>query len=356
MLRSEGANEADVREEIAMPFLTALGYEGGSSNDILREVSLGYDKFFLGRKKKTDPTLRGRADYVLVVTGSARWTLEVKSPSEEITVDAIEQAISYAKHPEIAGSYASILNGKRFVVFHGAQASNDKPLIDLAVNDPNELATKVGSVLSPSAIRRDCSPPKIDLAEPLAEGFRSSANISGGAISYSDFVIRCNMQLPAPAAKYFGDISKKMCGYRSIITGGTVWRDDGIARIRAKLTWEVPHDEMLEFMRDKHLQDGEYISLSPNISSDPSNPTVFDIVGKVDIARGEKLFSPLTWSSIVAGFSTSMTYRGQALGSIRDKRFSGLFQTEYETRTPVMPRLLISFLTTGKFDLGLDPR
>jgi hypothetical protein len=60
-------NESDVREEMATPMLRPLGYATGTENDIIREKSLTYENDFLGRKKKTDPPLRGRADYILTV-------------------------------------------------------------------------------------------------------------------------------------------------------------------------------------------------------------------------------------------------------------------------------------------------
>src|SRR6266481_636588 len=126
-------NESDVREDVAMPLLLALGYAAGTGNDIIREKTLAYSSSFLGRKKKTDPPLRGRADYILTVLGAGSWTLEIKAENVEIDRDAIEQAITYARHPEVSGSYAAVLNGRRFVVFHNTQRSDERPLIDLPV-------------------------------------------------------------------------------------------------------------------------------------------------------------------------------------------------------------------------------
>ena len=57
-------NEQDVREEIATPFLKALGYQSGTANDIEREHRLRYAAMQLGRKKPNDLPLplenRGR--------------------------------------------------------------------------------------------------------------------------------------------------------------------------------------------------------------------------------------------------------------------------------------------------------
>src|SRR5688572_22355059 len=167
------ANETDVREEIAVPFLTELGYRRGTSNNIERELRLVYERQFLGRKKATDPPLRGRADYLLTVTGAARWVLEIKAPNQPIDVNAIEQAISYARHPEVSAVYAMVLNGVRLTVHHASQASTAPPLVDIQVTDPMSLAEQLRGVLSPAAIRRDCSPPIVDLGKPLAEGLRS---------------------------------------------------------------------------------------------------------------------------------------------------------------------------------------
>jgi hypothetical protein len=156
-------NESDVREDVAMPLLLALGYAAGTVNHIIREKALEYSNSSLGRKKRTDPPLRGRADYILTVLGAGSWTLEIKAEDVEIDRNAIEQAITYAGHPEVSGSYAAILNGIRFVVFHNTQRSDERPLIDLQVGTIAALASALESTLSPTAIRLDCSPPKVDL-------------------------------------------------------------------------------------------------------------------------------------------------------------------------------------------------
>jgi hypothetical protein len=192
-------NEADVREDVAMPLLRALGYAAGTANDIIREKALSYSNSFLGRKKKTDPPLRGRADYILTVLGAGSWTLEIKAEQVEIDQDAVEQALTYARHPQVSGSYAAVLNGKRFVVFHNTQRSDEPPLIDLPVEKIDGLAKALENTLSPNAIRADCSPPKVDLEMPLAPGLRSSATIA--KISGKHARVSCHPRPPTPCPR-----------------------------------------------------------------------------------------------------------------------------------------------------------
>lgn len=48
-------NETDIREEIAVPLLALLGYKGGTENEIIREMSLTYNRDFIGRKRRRIP-------------------------------------------------------------------------------------------------------------------------------------------------------------------------------------------------------------------------------------------------------------------------------------------------------------
>lgn len=354
-MKIQGANETDVREEIAAPLLFLLGYERGTANDILREASLSYDRIFLGRKKANDPPLRGRADYVLSVTGAGRWVLEAKAPTEEITKDVVDQAISYARHPEIAASYAAVLNGKRFVLFHSTARSTDAPIVDLPVTSAAELANQLRGVLSPPAIRRDCSPPVVDLSTPLAEGFRSTAEITRGTFTYSTVVWESNVPLPPQQRAHFDETCRRMRMMRTTVVGGRVWRD-GASRIIAKLDWTAPNDELLKFAQDKKLLDIEYVSLSSTVSGDPAQPTVFDVAGGITVQQGETMFDILRWDTFMAGIAMAMNYRGQAAGIMKDGTFLGDFQAEYEASFPIAPAIRLSFLILGNFEISLDGR
>lgn len=354
-LKNGATNEADVREEVAAPFLSALGYERGTSNDISRESRLEYGKQFLGRKKPTDPPLRGRADYVLTVIGSGSWVLEVKAPHEPIDIDAIEQAISYARHPEVAAYYAVVLNGSRLTVHRTWQASTEPPVADLPVSDPIDLARQLEGMLSPAAIRRDCGPPVVDLVEPLASGLRSRAKILTGEIRHTNSNWSSNTQLPSELAAPMDDLSRRLGGLIVTVIGGDIYRDEE-SRIRAKLRWSAPHDELLRFAIDKELMDAEYIALDHRISSDPDKPTVFDVVGDVEVKEGERLFNLAQWEIQRADLSLTMRYTGRAVGYISDYVFQGCFASRHICGFPSLPSLQFVINTIGTFHIELDRR
>ncbi|WP_172841944.1 type I restriction enzyme HsdR N-terminal domain-containing protein [Bradyrhizobium lablabi] len=345
-------NEADVREDVAMPLLRALGYAAGTANDIIREKALEYPNNFLGRKKKADPPLRGRADYILTVLGAGSWTLEIKAEEVEIDRDAIEQAITYARHPQVSGSYAAVLNGRRFVAFHNTQRSDEPLLIDLPVAEITELAKALENTLSPHAVRQNCSPPKVDLEMPLAAGLRSSATISKASILYDRFSWRSNIPVPKEAVATLDESCRRMSGLRVSASGGWIKRDER-SRITAKLEWLFPNDDLRKFAEQKQIADMEYVCLTSTLSEDPLKPTIFHIVGKIDIEAGDSLFDMATWRTKIAGIDAVLAYGGQATGFLEAGIFQGTVEAKYEITFPTMPALRIIQSGFGKLELSI---
>jgi hypothetical protein len=289
-----------------------------------------------------------------MVAGAGRWVLDAKAPKEGITQDAVEQTITKARHPDVSGSYAVDLNGRTLDIYRAWSRFADGPLVTLDVESPEQLAEKLANLLSPNAIRRDCSPPVVDLGKPLAEGFRSSAKITKGVIRYKEFVCESNFELPASLAATLEEVSRKMTGYQSIITGGKIWRDD-TSRIKATLDWNAPHADMLRFVQDKKVM-AEFVSLDPVVSADAERPTVFDVVGAVTVKEGETVFDQHRWTTVVTTIETTMTYRGQGVGIIKDRMFMGSFLTEYESTFPAMPGARLTMTGVGTFEMHLDAR
>ena len=101
-MTSPVTNEAGIREEIIAPILRRLQYSSRGPHDIRYELTLAYPHDSLGRKKKSDPVLIGKPDYICRAGGRVPWTIEAKAP-QPITKDDVEQAYTYAKHPEVRG-------------------------------------------------------------------------------------------------------------------------------------------------------------------------------------------------------------------------------------------------------------
>ncbi len=149
-------NETDVREEIISPLLRHLGYRAQSSANIVREQSLRYPRAFLGRKNPLrDPPLRGRADYILEVQGPIRWTIEAKPPTAPISLDDIDQAYTYACHPEVRAVLFAIVNGTELRVYQTNRGPEAAPMLALEYGDISRAMQRIENLLGPEAVRRD---------------------------------------------------------------------------------------------------------------------------------------------------------------------------------------------------------
>lgn len=353
----EHCNETDVREDLIVPFLNELGYKRGTANDVGREVSLKYEKEFLGRKKATDPTLRGRADYILSVVGAGRWVLEVKGPNDELDSEVVGQALSYAKHPEVSATFAAITNGIRLKIFSTNQTAFDEPILDCAVTTPEELAFAVTGFLSPQAIRRKCTPLKVDSGTPLAIGFPSEVAVVGGTVSYQDFSYTLGKSVPPSLrTQVGGDLERRLGflrGYVATIASGQVYRDNN-SRIIANILINLHHNELNEFSKVKGFNERDYICLDGTISNDKDQPSTFDIVGEVNVLGDEVIYDVSRASLVQAGFETNQAYSGHATGFVDEDRFVGSFDLYFlvVTKTPI-GNIDYSVNCSGHFEVNL---
>lgn len=272
-LHFDQMNEADVREELLAPLLDHLGYRSGTEGNVFRELSLRYPRSFLGRKKlKTDPYLRGRADYVLEVKGHARWVLEAKAPNENIDQDAIEQAWSYASHAEVGAVYFAISNGRKFYVFRTSAPPQSPPIIELDYEGVIENITRIEQVLGAEAIRRDFADTH-EVGEPIGAGLRSIVKIASGSIAYTDSSVALPIINELQIAIIDGAIERGLDG-----------------NLIAFVIAQAPIRSIQEMIERLGLNRLEYISESNVLSSDAENPTEFAYEGHASFPAGEELF------------------------------------------------------------------
>lgn len=140
--------ESDVREEIIMPMLTYLGY-GGSN--IVRELTLHHPFLHVG--SNTDRPITLIPDYVFSIENSYAWVLDAKGPRENIQEkDYVEQAYSYAAHPEVRSNYFALCNGLEFVLYR--TNGYNEPLLHFYLDEIDYYAEKLKILLSPDSFHQ----------------------------------------------------------------------------------------------------------------------------------------------------------------------------------------------------------
>jgi len=111
--------EDSVREELVVPLLSALGYSASPPHRIIRSMHLQHPYVYIGTVKKPITII---PDYVLQRDGENAWVLDAKGPNEVIDSGKnVEQAFSYAIHPDVCVPFYALCNGRRLTVFHVSQ-------------------------------------------------------------------------------------------------------------------------------------------------------------------------------------------------------------------------------------------
>lgn len=115
LLKNPEFKEDSVREEIVIPIIKGLGYNANIPYQIIRSRNLIHPFVSIGSQKKKIYII---PDYLFEVDKKPAWILDAKAPSESIIKSKnVEQAYSYAIHPEVRARFFSLCNGKEFVLF-----------------------------------------------------------------------------------------------------------------------------------------------------------------------------------------------------------------------------------------------
>ena len=324
-------NETDVREEILTPLIRRMGYQSGTKNTVIREQSLRYPRAYIGRKKNSDPLLRGKADYILEAGGTVRWVIEAKAPDVEIGIDSIEQAYTYANHPEVRAVFFVLSNGKQFSVYQTNQGPKQKPVLEFEYEELNTMLGKLINLLGPDALLRDHPSIVPDLGNPLGLGLRSVARIANGLIRYEENSLD----------------NKILNELQTSITDGAVERND-TGQMIAFLKTRSPIQSLQKLNERLGLASFEMTSTDEQISSAQEKPTTFVYNNTLVLPKGEKLLDINTWSSIELPANISCHVIATAEGVLEGNKFSGRFSTEMN-----YIQASIKVLMSGTFEISL---
>jgi len=217
---------------------------------------------FLGRKNpKKDPPLVGRADYVCDVFAAGQWVVEVKAPHEELDQSVVQQAHTYAAHPEIAAFYFLVTNGQSFRLFQAS--SLQQPILEWTFDQNDEIFLKLSNVLSPDAIRNRARLVLVDPGLPLGERLASRLRIIGGSVSYDQQIGTHPLMM-----------GMSIAGLQLPVTGGSVYREpDG--RIHAELNIAKAAPLLQSLGRGGLADHYDFFSSSSHLSRDFEKPTIF---------------------------------------------------------------------------------
>jgi hypothetical protein len=112
---SEDFKEDSVREEIIAPILKQLGFSASGPNRIQRSKNLVHPYVMIGSKKHKINIV---PDYTLYVDDEPVAVIEAKGPTQTIFAsEHVEQAYSYAIHPDVRVEYYGLCNGRDWILY-----------------------------------------------------------------------------------------------------------------------------------------------------------------------------------------------------------------------------------------------
>lgn len=363
-------NEADVREEVIAPLLRALGYKSGTENNIARENVLRYARAYIGRKKhKIDPPLSGKADYVLEVRGFARWVLEAKPPDREISIDDVEQAHTYASHPEVSAFLFALCNGRRFHIYETWRPPNSGPVLDIRYVDFDREFGRLQSLLAPEAIRLSYPNIAVDVGAALAPGVRSRVRIRHGAARFSE--LRVTSSLPSTTSPALAsairqaidadpglqDALETLKTLNYPVIGEECYRL-GNGQIEARVQLGSPFKAHTEPLRQLGLDRMLFRTGDGQLSLDPQKPTTFEgtYIGKVP--KGTTLLNLSSWKTEPLASDAEFASYAEVVGAVISTTFRGaIFQrADVPVTIPIINLpMLVTMENRGSIEVEIEP-
>lgn len=144
LLDNPDFKEDSVREELIVPLIKKLGYLATGSNKIVRSKSLIHPYVAIGSKQRKVSII---PDYLFLCDNTTFWVLDAKSPTEDIVKSKhVEQAYSYAIHPEVRAKYYALCNGREFSLY---SINKFEPIMHFEVSDIEEHFDILNRLLNP---------------------------------------------------------------------------------------------------------------------------------------------------------------------------------------------------------------
>jgi hypothetical protein len=140
--------EDAVREELVAPLLRRLGYMPSGEVRVQRSKALTHPFVRIGTRKHNVKII---PDYTLWYGDTALLVLDAKSPSESVErSEHVEQAYSYAIHPEVRARHYALCNGRRLVVF---DTNEWDAILDVQIHEVDSRWADVQRVLLPRHLK-----------------------------------------------------------------------------------------------------------------------------------------------------------------------------------------------------------
>lgn len=140
--------EDSVREVIIVPILNRLGYTSSGPNRIARSKSLTHPFIYAGTRKIPITLI---PDYTLISDETTVLILDAKHPSEDVLSRTnVQQAYSYAIHPDIKCKHFALCNGKTLVIFN---VDKNEPLLKLPFSEFESKWGEIERYISPKHLR-----------------------------------------------------------------------------------------------------------------------------------------------------------------------------------------------------------
>lgn len=335
-------SEVDVREEFVAPILNALGYSSFGPNLIIRERTIRYSFTYLGRKgKRGEIPLAGRPDYELQAGPNHRVVIECKSSDTVLSDDDIDQAYSYASHPEVKAVVYVLTNGHKTEVYHTFNSNPYEPVISLSFERIKFLPQSL-SFLTPTEIIRAFPLPQTKIDVPLISGGDQSEYSALGWLQYDDAGMDLlGNQLPL----------HDLIGLKSDIADGSLKRNsDG--RIEVKFETISRNSKFREFQKSLEWGSVKGVAHSPYLAEDSKNPTLIAGDYNAIIEAGESMVNPMDGSSFVNPINQMILQRFQANLTIQRKTASFNFEGSMQLYVPQQRMIMAWYSGRGFIELN----